>query len=151
MATIADKEVGNLETVFEETLMGELLGYSQGEELPGGGYQWLENGVPVHVLMNKVSNCKFDELGSLVDNLSIADLIPAEDRQSGYISLVPEDTTLNNLPNVVNKIFDETTIGELVEAEVIKLDPGKTLPAYLENLTINELISGLINGTLLTP
>ena len=151
MATIADKEVGNLETVFEETLMGELLGYDQGEELPGGGYQWLENGAPVHVLMNKVANCKFDELGSLVDTLSIADLIPAEDRQSGYISLVPEDTTLNNLPNVVNKIFDETTIGELVEAEVIKLDPGKTLPAYLENLTINELISGLINGTLLTP
>ena len=143
MATIADKEVGNLQNVFDETLMGELLGYEKGAAIPGGGYQWHENGTPVHVLMNKVANCKFDELGSLTSTLTIADLIPEEDRQSGYISLVPADATLEELPAAVNEIFVTKTIGELVEAGVITDSQGNkiVLDDYTASLTINELIT----------
>ena len=97
--------------------------------------------IAVHPLINKVSCEKFSNVGSITDRLTIGDVIPAEDRESGYLSLISPDTKLDELPAELNNIFENTTIAQLVEAGVIKLAPGKTLNSRIAAMSINELLN----------
>ncbi len=148
MAAIAGSQISNISDDINGKEMGLLLGYTYGPKKDNvgnvvvGQYCWYdESGDEVHPLMNKVASTLFSDLGSITNELTVADMILPEDRESGYISLIDETTKLNELPEELNKIFAEKTIGELAVAGIIELDEGTTLNPYIAGLTINELIN----------
>lgn len=136
MAVIAGAELGNIQATIDTALMGDILGYEfrtgnngkptyaeDGITVLGYNDWWFdESGKPIHALMNSVSMRTFDQLGNLPSELTVGEIIPAEQRQSGYIKLVPEDTTVENISTVVNDVFTETTVYDFVKAGAISLD-----------------------------
>ena len=154
MGVIANSKISDISKTINETTTGDLLGYTYGPKTDSNGnvingeYCWYDElGVEVHPLMNKVSSMQFSELHSMTDSLTIGDMILPEDRESGYLSLIDPRTTLNNLPDALNDIFDTITIKQLYEAGVIKLDDGVTLNDSISRFTINELIHFSILST----
>jgi len=154
MGAIADSKISDISTNINNKKTGVLLGYTYGQKkdssgnLISGEYCWYDSlGVEVHPLMNKVSNTQFSDLDEITKSLTIGDIILPEDRESGYLSLISPDTTLDKLPNELDSIFDTVTIGQLYDAGVIKLEDGVTLNSTISALTINELIHFSITGT----
>lgn len=152
MAAIADSKINDIADNINNKDTGVLLGYTYAPKVDSAGnvisgeYWWYENGVAVHPLMNKVSGMKFSELSDITSSLTIADIVLPEDRESGYLSLLAEDTTLDNLPAALDNIFSTVTIKQLYDAGVIDLKEGTTLNSYVENKTINQLINFALTG-----
>lgn len=154
MAAIADSKISAIADTINNKDTGDLLGYTYGPKKDAGGniipgeYWWYdESGEAVHPLMNKVSGVKFSDLSTITDTLTVGDIILPEDRETGYLSLIDEDTTLNNLPEALNDIFDTMTIRQLYDAGVIKLESGVLLNDAIANRTINELIHFSLTGS----
>ena len=146
MAVLADAQIGNISYTIETEQMGYLLGYHLGTKVDSHGNEipWWYNGeVPVHVLMNKVSNTHFSDLDHFADELRLSDVIPEEDLSTGYLSLIDGDPTLEELPTCLNKTFAEKSLVELQDAGVI--DPTLKIKDEFKHLTINEFL-GLFAG-----
>ncbi len=117
MAVIAGSLVGNIQDTLDDAYMGHILGYEE-----GAGGTWTKNGVAVDGLMNAVANTKFEELGALYSRLTIADIIPENQRNTGFLSLIAPQTTLENIGTEINDVFNDSTIGELVDKKIIEID-----------------------------
>ncbi|MBQ8584142.1 MAG: hypothetical protein IJ488_06000 [Clostridia bacterium] len=107
-----------------------------------------ENGNEVHSLLNAVARYQFKEMSNLATELSVGDIIPAERRQDGFIKLIDEDTKIENISEKVNEIFDETTIGEFIDAGVIVIDESnpnaEAFKTYYGGFTIQQLMEALL-------
>lgn len=167
LGIVADRTLDNLDGVLDDSLMGEILGYTKKVDVdnnyivitkPDGvvHYQWQmkgENGKPQDVdsLMNFVANTKFDELDGLYNQITIGDIIPEEERESGYISLVSPDTKLSEVSIAVNDVFESATLGELVACGAIQLtdEEKERLDANteLKEMHISNVISGMLSPT----
>lgn len=167
LGIVADRTLDNLDGVLDDSLMGEILGYTKKVDgdnnyivitKPDGvvHYQWQmkgENGKPQDVdsLMNFVANTKFDELDGLYNQITIGDIIPEEERESGYISLVSPDTKLSEVSIAVNDVFESATLGELVACGAIQLtdEEKERLDANteLKEMHISNVISSMLSPT----
>lgn len=150
MAIIADKTLNNLEGSLDNEPMGHLLGYTYviDEENGTEGY-WInpknEEDNTVKPFMQLVADTKFSELDTIDEKVTIADLIPEEQRQSGYISLVDPNVHLDDVSTEVNRVFAESTLQELVDCGALELsdDEAAALESkpFLKEMNLNQLIS----------
>ncbi len=151
MAVLADTKLDGLQDKIDETEMGELMDYQLGED--GKWYDYNEEtgeyDIPVHVLMNKIAGTRFENIGTITDDLTLSDIIPEEDRQSGFIQLLPADTNLNNIASEVNTIFDDTKLHVFVDKEIVIFandEDGAKKAKFAEGTELGELtISGLFD------
>ena len=150
MSVIADSNIKAVQSKIEEADLGEIMGYTYDEE----NEWWLdENGNKAHTFMNTISGKKIDELKNLSDELTIAEIIPEQERQNGYISLVPEDTVLTQIGPTVNNVFAETKMVDFIECGAIVFENEAKRDAFIAvygNSTMNEMMNS-IAGNLPTP
>ncbi len=118
MAVIAGTQLNSIEDKVNDSYMGDMLGFTYNEE----DDSWYDGDEKVHVLMQAVSRTKFNNVSSLADTLTIADLIPAENRTEGLMSLVSPTTTLDEMPNEMSRILNNTTVEDLINCNAIELD-----------------------------
>ncbi len=166
LTVIADSQVNEIEQDINNAYVGDLLGYSliQNPEWNEGDreedrYIWLdENGEKPHVLMCAVADKKFSELDTVVDTLTIADMIPEEDRQTGFVSLVSPDTTLSGIHDELDRVFNGNTVGTFIEKGAITFTDTATETAeerrarFLESefadMKMPEIIDWLLDNAI---
>ncbi len=132
IGALADSTISSIDTDIKDKYMGDLLGYTKVgdvwyEEYVGVGSS---SNKPTNSLMAAVSNTKFGNLGSLYTNLTISDVVGEENLNSGFLSLIDNDTKLCDLGSSVNDMFASVTLGELLSAGLITLDP--TTQSFLD-------------------
>ncbi len=149
MSVIAGTKVANIQETLDEAYMGELIGYTginpiydtDGETILE--YEdWLNGTQSVHVLMKKVSNTKFKDVGNLTNTLTLEDLVPEEER-TGFISLVPAQTGINDIASEITKAFNEYSLLRFIECDAITFEADT--PAEAEQRK-NEAIENLTNN-----
>ncbi len=151
MSIVADKNLNNLEGALDNEPMGLLLGYEfvKDDAHANGGY-WTDpdaEETKVAPFMQYVANKKFSELDDLYDEITLADIVP-EDERTGYISLVNPETHLSEVSGEVNRVFEESTLEMLVKCGAIVLTPEEA--ASLESkpelkiMTMKEMLSYIL-------
>lgn len=154
MAVVADRTIDDLSSTLEETPMGDLLGYERNEET-GKWHDPEDSNNEVHPFMQLVADSKFSEIDQIYDRVTIADLVPESERQTGYISLVDPDTHLSEVSTEVNRVFAEATLEQLVDCGALELTASeKEALEYnptLKQLTMSEMLSYILNTNTGTP
>lgn len=119
MAVFADCTLDEVDEKINTTKLGEILSY----ELREDG-KWYEEGKtePVHPFMNAVANNNLDSLGSMFDNLTIADLIPEEER-TGIFMIIPADTGLDEIGSAVNNSIENSPLQFFMNQGMIAFEP----------------------------
>ncbi len=165
MSVIAGTPINKIEGKIDESEMGDILGFTQkavpvysedGHTVIGMKNQWFdENDQPVHVLMQKVSDTKFNEIGTITDELALSDLIEEDQRKTGFIALVPEDTKLDDISNVVGDIFNTKTLGDFIACGAIvfedSTDANVLISKGFADFTIPQLLSFIVNSPITAP
>ena len=130
MKVLADSSLNDAESTIDNSKMADILGYKEKldadgnpvKDSAGNAIYVDENGDDVHVLMQKIARTNFSELDGITDTLTIADLIPEEDRSEGYISLLDDAKTLDELPAEIDAKFQSTPIFDFIDAGVIEFE-----------------------------
>ncbi len=133
LGIVADRKLDDLDGVLDDSLMGDILGYTK--KVDGEGnyivivnskgvtqYQWQmegENGEfqDVDSLMNVVANTKFDEIGGLTNTLTLGDVVGETDCK--YINLIKPETPINELSERADYVFTNSTMEMFVAAGLI--------------------------------
>jgi hypothetical protein len=114
MEVIADKQISEIQSTLDTTEIGEFMGYEK------DGSEWKKDGVAAGALMQKVCSRNMDNLGDLMDNLVISDVIPAPD---GLLEYVDGNTKITELDAAFEDLFTDTsdgiTIGQLKEKGLV--------------------------------
>ena len=162
MEVLADSSLSDAESSVENAEMYKILGYKEKLDEDGnpvkdtnGNTLYVDkNGDDVHVLMQKIARTQFSELDTITDTLTIADLIPKEDRSEGYISLIDDTKTLDELPAEIDSKFQSVSISKFIEAGVIEFatdeERDRVLAAFTDGgafagYTIPQLLLELSN------
>lgn len=130
MSVIADSSISNASETVDDADMYKILGYTQKTDEHGelvldssGNPVFVDdNGEEVHVLMQKIARTKFADIDTLTDDMTIADLIPDDQRNNGYMSLIPGTTTLDELPSAVDEVFRTNSIYTFIEKGVVQFE-----------------------------
>lgn len=135
MAIIADCTVTTAPTKIETAQMGEIMGYTLDAE---SGVWKDSEGNEVHSLMNTISSKKISDLNNLYKDLTVGDVIPADERdgKNGYVSLLNPATPLNEISGEVNRVFKENTMRDFVACGAITFnnDPdGSKAEAFVNS------------------
>ncbi len=146
MAVFAGHTIIEIDEELHKVYIGDLMGYEKKED--GWWYETDAEGneVKVHTFMNTVADRNMDGLNTLMDEITISDIIPHE-HMTGFVGLLPEDTNLNNISEKVNEVFAEKTMGEFVEAGAITFDTEEAKQKFLNSAfadcNISELLSAI--------
>jgi hypothetical protein len=132
MSVIANSPINQASDEIDDAEMYKIMGYTQKTDEHGnlvfdaqGNPVYIdENGDEAHVLMQKIARTKFSEIDTITDGITVADLIPEEQRATGYISLIddPASTTLDSLPEAVDEIFRTKSIYQFIDAGVVEFE-----------------------------
>lgn len=137
-----DVKVNEIAAAIQEVEIGEILGIQN----PTG-------------IMAKIATAKVSELNQdFINSLTVKDIFPEmyeDGSEKGVLSLIPEETTLTNIPSAISDKVEKSTLNELNDAGLLgsgidfldKYIPGTS--QTLGSLTINELIKALNNSNLL--
>ena len=141
--------INQLETAISGLYLGDFLGYEFDSST--GKYYALDNDsnrVELSGVANVVAYIKIGEVGDRITSLTVGDVFGVS-ANSGILSLMGSDTLIEEIPDELNDIIDNTTIGELYDNNVIDItdyDEDKTLSGTdikLSELTIQQLIEKL--------
>ena len=144
MAVFAEETILTVDEKLNSVEIGELLGY-QKDEITG---KWLNDDgtgtlAPVHGFMNVVAGRTLDNVGSIMEELTIGDIIPPE-QQTGFVGLLDPDTKFDGISTEVNEKFNKTSMRVLVVNNVIEFeseeDEDKFLASPLADCNISELL-----------
>lgn len=147
MGVIAGAQLKDIQSKVDESMTGELMGLTLTYD-EDGNEVWLDsNEKPVHVLMNKIAGTPFSGISSITDTLTIDDIVSPEDRNTGFIQLIPDGTTIDGIADAVQHEFETTTLSEFVSKGIISVsgleDAFKDDPAVdgeLGDLTLQGLL-----------
>ena len=169
MAVIADSSLNSVEEDINGSYMGDILGFTykdradviltdengiiqyneDGTPKTGTVKWWYDGDTPVHTMMNAISNYKFSDMGDISGSLTIGNVIAPEERMSGFISLVPPDTKLNEMSNEMESTFGDKTINEFIDCGAIEVQGDnaelfkQTYGGYTLQGLMNKLLADL--------
>ena len=147
---VADSTIDNLESDLNNTKVGKILGYTYNE----GEHWWYDNGNPTSTIINTISDTELQNVGTRLSNLTVADMFSETERQSGFLSFLPANALLSELggsgPNSMTSIFQNTTMGDYVDKELINFSESTQhkldlIDADWRDRTIQGFINHLIN------
>ena len=157
MSVIADSSISNASSTVDDADMYKILGYTQKTDENGdlvldssGNPIFLdESGEEVHVLMQKIARTKFADIDTLTDDMTIADLIPEDERNEGYMSLLPGTTTLDQLPAAVDKVFRTNSVYTFIEKGVVQFENEEDRQKVIDKFGPGSEYSGVTISQLL--
>ena len=145
---VADKKIDQLEDALNDTEIGKFLGYTYNED---EGW-WYDGVKKTTTIINTISKTSIKNLGTTLDTLTVADIFEAEDRNHGFLSLLPAEATLKDLgsndtsnPKSMSSIFKSTTMGDYVNKGLITFSA-----ATIEKLDGNPATAGWRDQTIQT-
>ena len=150
MAVIAECTVTTAPDTIQNANMGEIMGYTLNTET---GHWEDVDGNEVHTLMNTISGKKINELNNLYKDLTVADVIPADERgaDAGYVSLLNPETPINEISEEVNRVFKENTMKQFIECGAITFenDPDGTkarkfTESRFGDMTMDQMIGFMV-------
>lgn len=149
MSVFADCTILTVDEKLKETEIGYLLGYDIKDD------KWCEldeNGeyVPVHGFMSVVASKTMDTIGGLMNDLTIGDIIPEEDRV-GFIGMIDPDTHFNEIAYEVNGIFEDTPMKTFVENGIITFDSQQDKENFMNSEFADCNISQLLKAVSKIP
>lgn len=160
MSVLADTPIKSIQSKIDNSDMGELMGFTLGkktvvedgvEKEIDWWYSEDEDGniVATHPLMNKVASTTFDKVDSLADDLVLSDIIPEEDRKTGFVSLADPNTSLTKISEEMERVFDETTFDEYLDCGAVEIENPESeakFRAVFGNQTLSELLDWVIDN-----
>lgn len=121
MAVFAECTVLTVDEKLNTVKIGDLLVYSYNEDEG----VWYEGADKVHGFMNVVAGRTLDNVGSIMDDLTIGDIIP---EREGIIAIIPADTKFNDIGDTINDSIKKSPLqffmnqGLVVFEDATKLD-----------------------------
>ncbi len=154
MSVLADCTIDTAPDRIQSADMGEIMGFTLD---PESGLWKDSKGNEVHSLMNTISGKKISELDDLYKDLTVADVIPADERgeDAGYVSLLDPETPLDEISVEVNRVFKESTMRHFVECGAITFenDPDGTKAEDFVNstspmadMTMDQMLTFVFNN-----
>ncbi len=134
MGVIAGTKLNGIQAKIDGSKTGELMGLTYDEE----SGKWKDNGKDVHVLMNKIASTPFEDISGITSTLTVEDIIPADQRDHGFISLLDPNKKLDEIGPEVNRIFQEEPLKVFIKNEVIVVD-DHLKPAFNDTDDPDEL------------
>ena len=119
LSVFADCTLDNVDEKINDAKIGDLLSYVLGED--GNWYSENESGelTAVHSFMNAVAKESIGTLGGLFERITVGDIIPEDQRQGGLISIVPADTTIDQIGNAVNNSVSNTPLQFFINQNLV--------------------------------
>ena len=121
MAVFADCTIDDVDERINTAYIGDLIGYTKGED--GIWYETGENGnlKPVHSFMNAVAERSISTLGTLFQDITIGDIIP-ENQRTGMISIISPDTKIDGISQAVNDAVKLTPLQFFINQGLVNFD-----------------------------
>lgn len=146
MAVFAGETILTVDEKLNTVQIGELLGYEK-DEVSG---KWLEDDgtgtmVEVHGFMNVVAGRTLENVGSIMEVLTIGDIIPPE-QQTGFVGILDPNTKFDDISSEVNQKFNETSMRVLVENNVITFEDEQDKQNFLKSDFADKNISELLTA-----
>ena len=95
MAVFADCTVLTVDQKLNTVQIGDLLGYIYNSDMGA----WYEGDNAVHGFMNVVASRTLQDVGGIMDDLTIGDIIPERD---GIMAIIPAETKFDEIGSVIN-------------------------------------------------
>lgn len=101
MAVFADCTIDDVDDRINSAKIGDLIGYTLGED--GVWYETDEEGnsKPVHSFMSAVADRSINTIGTLFEDITIGDIVPA-DQRTGMLTIIPADTKIDGISAAIN-------------------------------------------------
>lgn len=161
MAVIADSSLNSVEEDINGSCMGDILGFTykdradviltdengiiqyneDGTPKTGTVMWWYDGDTPVHTMMNAISNYKFSDMGDISGSLTIGNVIEPEDRMTGFISLVPANTKLNEMSGEMENSFKNRKINDFIACGAIEVNDDGSFAAKFGELSMTDFIN----------
>lgn len=119
------EEIDNLQ-------LASFLGYSYDE---ASGKYYNGEGEEVSGILSAIVDTPVSGISEKIETLTIQDSFKAEDLEAGVLSLIPADTKINTIDTALEAAFEDITLDELIEAEVV------AKPANYDSIK-NKYVSG---------
>lgn len=121
MAVFADCTIDDVDERINSALIGELIGYTKGED--GLWYEMDEEGnlKPAHSFMNAVADRSINTLGTLFEDITIGDIIPA-DQRTGLLTIIPSDTKIDGISPAINDSVKNTPLQFFINQDLVNFD-----------------------------
>ena len=131
MAIFADCNLHNIDDKINSVQIGELLSYKKIAD--GEGYYWASKGendewTPVHSFMNAVAGESVSTIGTLFERITVGQIIPAEQRETGLMSIIPPDTTIDNIGGAVNNSVSNTPLQFFLNQKLVDFNTPMSIP-----------------------
>ena len=139
MAVFADCTLDTVDDKINDAKIGELLSYTKHDD--GKWYQDNGDGTEkeVHSFMAAVANESVGTLGTLFEKITIGQIVPAEQRQTGILSIIPADTTIDQIGNAVNNSVSNTPLQFFINQGLISFDieltGGQTVAQFMDMMS----------------
>lgn len=145
MAVFADCTIGDVSGKINTVNIGELIGYTKGDD--GKWYETNENGESVAVdgFMSKIADNSIDTIDNVFGSLEIGDIVPEEDR-TGIFSVIPADTKIDDIGTVVNDSIMGSPLQffmneGLISFTIVENGASKDMSATLDLLSKTDLVT----------
>lgn len=135
MSVLADCTLDNVDEKLNDAQIGDLLNYHLGEDGKWYEYDEESNEKPVHSFMNAVAGRTISTLGGLFEDITIGDIIPA-DQRVGLISIISPDTKIDGISAAVNDSVKFTPLQFFINQKLVNFD---TVGAKLDAMSYPEL------------
>ncbi len=117
-----DKTVNEITNIINSVTIAEIMNYKYditvGYYLDKNNNNRYDEGIDevASPLLNAIADSTVNSLNDRIKTLKVKDLFTDT---TGALSLIPADTEINNISSAFSKAIQETSIGELIEKQVI--------------------------------
>lgn len=121
MSVFADCTIDDVHLKINAALIGDLVGYVKGED--GLWYETDDEGnlKPVHSFMNAVADRSINTIGTLFEDITIGDIVPA-DQRTGMLTIIPAGTKIDGISAAINDSVRLTPLQFFINQGLIDFD-----------------------------
>ena len=122
MSVFADCTLDNVDDRIHTAEIGKFVGFHKNAD--GTWCEYDEHGIEqdIHPFMASIANRTLDSLGGVFDSMTIADLIPEEDRTSGVFAIIPPETKLDSIGEAVNNSTSNSPLQFFMNDSIITFE-----------------------------
>lgn len=129
MAVFAECTLDTVDDKINSAKIGELLSYTKDEKgnWCDGINEETGEPKPVHSFMAAVADESISSLGGLFETITIGQIIPEDQRQTGVISIISPDTKIEEIGTAVNDSVSDTPLQFFINQGLVDFSAQMTV------------------------